>query len=128
MQNHARIEIRSRNEWDRFDPTSIGASRTAAKGADHRFQSEPSYRLATWQVRNPFGALDDYFTDVAAWDLIASKLEEGHEVEAVQLREPPGRTGYVMKIELEAGKPMLYVKLELGSGRIFGRSFHYSER
>ena len=65
---------------------------------------------------------------MAAWDLIASKLEEGHEVEAVQLREPPGRTGYVMKIELEAGKPMLYVKLELGSGRIFGRSFHYSER
>lgn len=40
----------------------------------------------------------------------------------------PGGTGYVMEIELEAGKPMLYVKLELGSGRIFGRSFHYSER
>ncbi len=80
------------------------------------------------QVRNPFGTLDDYFTDAAAWELIASKLEEGHEVETVQLREPPGRTGYVMKIELEAGKPMLYVKLELGSGRIFGRSFHYSER
>ena len=76
----------------------------------------------------PPTALDDYFTDAAAWDLIASKLEEGHEVEPVQLREPPGRTGYVMKIELEAGKPMLYVKLELGSGRIFRRSFHYSER
>ena len=80
------------------------------------------------QVRNPLGSLDGYFTDAAAWDLIASKLEEGHEVEVVQLREPPGRTGYVMKIELEADKPLLYVKLELGSGRVFGRSFHYSER
>ena len=51
------------------------------------------------QVRNPFGSLDGYFTDAAAWELIASKLEEGHELETVQLREPPGRTGYVMEIE-----------------------------
>ncbi len=79
------------------------------------------------QVRNPWGLLDRYFTDAAAWELIASKLEEGHELTTVQLREPPDRTGYVMMIELEAGTPLLYVKLELGAGKIFGRSFHYSE-
>ena len=79
------------------------------------------------QVRNPAGSLDGYFTDAAAWDLIASKLEGGHEVEAVRLRRPAGRIGYVMKIELEPDQPMLYVKVELGSGKIFGRSFHYSE-
>lgn len=48
-------------------------------------------------------------------------------VEEVALRKPAGKTGYVMNIQLEAGSPPLYVKLELGSGTIFGRSFHYSK-
>ena len=59
------------------------------------------------QVRNPGGSLDVYFTDASAWDLIASKLEAGHAMEVVQLRQPAGRTGYVLKIELEAEKPPL---------------------
>ncbi len=58
---------------------------------------------------------------------VASKLEDGHQVEVVELRRPAGKTGYVMKIELEAETASLYVKLELGSGTIFGQSFHYSE-
>ena len=33
-----------------------------------------------------------------------------------------------MKIDLAPGQPQLYVKLQLGSGKIIGRSFHYSER
>ena len=33
-----------------------------------------------------------------------------------------------MKIKLEADRPQLYVKLQLGSGKIIGRSCHYSER
>lgn len=45
------------------------------------------------QVRNPLGVLDAYFTDPAAWELIGDKLEEGHPVETVTLRKPPGRTG-----------------------------------
>ena len=32
-----------------------------------------------------------------------------------------------MKIDLEPGQPRVYVKLQLGAGRIIGRSFHYSE-
>ena len=31
-----------------------------------------------------------------------------------------------MKIPLGGKRPNLYVKVELGSGRIWGRSFHYS--
>lgn len=81
-----------------------------------------------WQVRNPAGVLDTHFTDAAAWELIASKLEDGHPVEVVELDKPPGATGYVMKIDIEPGHPLLYVKLQLGSGKIIGRSFHYSER
>ena len=32
-----------------------------------------------------------------------------------------------MKIDIEPGQPQLYIKLQLGSGVIYGRSFHYSE-
>ena len=32
-----------------------------------------------------------------------------------------------MKIDIEPGRPQLYIKLQLGSGKIIGRSFHYSE-
>lgn len=71
--------------------------------------------------------LEDFFTDASAWEFIASQLEAGHEVEEVTLEHPPGKKGYVMRIEIEAGAPRLYVKLELGSGAVFGRSFHYSE-
>ena len=80
------------------------------------------------QVRNPAGLLDTHFTDAAAWELIASRLEDGHPVETVELRQPAGATGYVMKIDIEPGYLKLYVKLQLGSGKIIGRSFHYSER
>ncbi len=80
------------------------------------------------QVRNPDGLLDTHFTDAAAWELIASRLEDGQPVEVVELRKPAGTTGYVMMIDIEPGQPHLYVKLQLGSGTIIGRSFHYSER
>ena len=79
------------------------------------------------QVRNPAGVLDTHFTDAAAWEFIASRLEDGHPVEVVELRKPAGAKGYVMKIDIEPGRPHLYVKLQLGSGKIIGRSFHYSK-
>ena len=80
------------------------------------------------QVRNPQGLLDTHFTEAAAWELIAFRLEEDHPVEIVKLRKPAGATGYAMKIDIELGRPRLYVKLQLGSGKIIGRSFHYSDR
>lgn len=81
-----------------------------------------------FEVRRPEGGFSPYFTDGAAWELIADKLEEGHEVEVVELRKPPGATGYVMKIQLEPNASLLYVKLQLRGGQIVGRSFHYSNR
>ena len=80
------------------------------------------------QVRNPYGELDSYFTDASAWEYIATKLESGHPVKVMQLDKPQGAKGYVMKIDIEPEMPQLYVKLQLGSGKIFGRSFHYSEQ
>ncbi len=86
-----------------------------------------SVRPTKWQpeqVSNPLCGMP--FTDASAWDLVASRLEEGHEVEVVTLRKPPGATGYVMRIKLDTTVPTVYVKLELGAGRILGRSFHYT--
>ncbi|MYB34705.1 MAG: hypothetical protein F4X92_06205 [Gammaproteobacteria bacterium] len=71
--------------------------------------------------------LDEYFTNEAAWELIASKLEANHPVEIIELQKPMGKKGYVMIISLEPDKPPLYIKLQLGSGVIYGRSFHYSK-
>ena len=80
------------------------------------------------QVRDPEGGISPYFTDGGAWELIADKLEAGHDVEVVELRKPPGAKGYVMHIRLGPNEPLLYVKLQLGSGKVIGRSFHYSNR
>ena len=80
------------------------------------------------QVRNPHGILDTYFTEAAAWEFIATKLEAMHPLEIVELDKPPGAKGYVMLIDIEPCQPQLYVKLQLQSGKIIGRSFHYSTR
>lgn len=80
------------------------------------------------EVPNPEGLVLPYFDEKSAWELIASKLESGHEVETVTLNQPPGKTGYVMQVNLNPGRPSLYVKLQLGSGVVIGRSFHESER
>ncbi len=78
------------------------------------------------QVRNPNGILDQYFTDTSAWAYIVELLKQNHPMEVVQLDKPPNSKGYVMKVDIEPDKPQLYIKLQLGSGTIFGRSFHYS--
>ena len=78
------------------------------------------------QVHNPAGVLGPWFSDSAAWDLIATKLEEGHPVETLELTQPRGRTGYVMKIDVGQER-LLYVKVQFEGKRIIGRSFHYSE-
>jgi hypothetical protein len=77
------------------------------------------------QVTNPTGVLP--FTPKTVWHFIQDKLAEGHPIEKVQLNNPAGKTGYVMKISTGKGTPEIYIKLQLGSGYIIGRSFHYSE-
>lgn len=87
---------------------------------------------ARWEPGNVSNPQDRYlsgaFTDEAAWSLVAEKLRDGHEVETMVLDHPPGATGYVLKIRVEADAPRVYVKLELlkSRRRVVGRSFHYS--
>ncbi len=75
-------------------------------------------------VTNP--AANIPFTDISAWHYIADLVESGHPIETITLDKPPGETGFVMLVEMEAESPRLYIKLQLKRGRIFGRSFHYS--
>ena len=79
------------------------------------------------EVRDAAGGLSPTYTDGRAWELIATRLDEGHEVEVVNLRKPPGAKSYVMKIALGHDEPTLYVKLQLRGRQVVGRSFHYSD-
>ena len=91
------------------------------------FRSDRPNDWRPGRVRNPNGVLDSHFTDTSAWEYIAARLESGHPVEVIRLDKPPGAKGYVMKIDIEPEMPQLYVKLQMGSGKIIGRSFHYSD-
>ena len=65
------------------------------------------------------------FTEDGAWQFVADLLEAGAPLREVTLEKPPGKTGYVMKIPVKGWRP-IYIKLQLGSGQVFGRSFHHS--
>ncbi len=77
-------------------------------------------------VINPNCEFGLAFTDASAWEFIADHLEAGHPVEVITLDDPPGKTAFVMKIELEPNSPKLYIKLQFGSGKVIARSFHIS--
>lgn len=101
------------------------ARRSRARTSAFRRSRPTDWRPAS--VRNPEGVLDTHFTNTTAWEFIAARLEAGEPVEVIDLYRPQGAKGYVMKITLGANVPTLYVKLQLVSGTIIGRSFHYSE-
>lgn len=84
-----------------------------------------------WQPHQVFSAEHGLpFTESGAWELIADHLEAAATaVQELELETPAGVTALVMNISLQADRPALYVKVHLGgTGKIFGRSFHYSDR
>lgn len=91
------------------------------------FSPERPVKWRPTQVTNP--EVDLPFTEAGAWEFIAQQLEAGQPLTEIVLDKPPGKIGYVLSVLLSSDRPELYVKLELGgSGKVFGRSFHYSER
>jgi len=65
-------------------------------------------------------------TDAAAWLIIVDALRNPEvEIEEIELHSPPGKKAYVMRLELHPGETPVYIKLQLGSGKVIGRSFHY---
>lgn len=75
------------------------------------------------QVRHP--ATGDAFTDEGAWLFTAQLLTVGHPVEVITLKKPPGKKGYVL-ICGGVAPEKIYIKLQMGSGCVIGRSFHLS--
>ena len=101
-----------------------------ARRADSRKVRWTPSAPTDWQpstVRNPKGILDGYFTLSSAREFIAEQLEAECDVEIVELRKPPGRKAYVMKIEIDEDASEIYIKVTLDGGKISGRSFHYSD-
>lgn len=67
---------------------------------------------------------EEYFTDESAWEFVAECLDGGCPVEIVDLRHPPGKKAYVFKVAGISASDVIYVKLQLGSETVIGRSFH----
>lgn len=67
------------------------------------------------------------FGDAGAWELIADRLEAGEELTEIELQKPRGKKAYVMKIPLAPNSPRVYVKLQLGAGKVIARSFHVEQ-
>lgn len=77
------------------------------------------------EVRDPDGGAA--FTPDGAWEFIAGLLAGGCAIEEITLDHPPGRRGYVLLAQGWEGEE-IYIKLQLGSGQVIGRSFHLSKR
>lgn len=78
------------------------------------------------QITNP--VTNTPYTEEGAWALIVERVEAGEPIEAIRLEQPPDKIGYVMNFKIAEGRPNLYVKVQLSSSSIVGRSFHPSER
>jgi len=79
-------------------------------------------------VVDPHDADQQVFTEAGAWEFIAELLEAGHPIQEIELDNPAGKRGYVLVADGGDQRPEIYVKLQLGSGQVIGRSFHYSNK
>lgn len=66
------------------------------------------------------------FSDSSAWHYIANLLDTNYPFQELELRQPPGDVAYEALTVLRPDLPKLYIKIQKKSGRIIGRSFHYS--
>ncbi|MFT3711055.1 MAG: hypothetical protein QM817_25795 [Archangium sp.] len=87
------------------------------------FSSEAPCDWRPTQVSDPNSG--EPFTDEGAWLWVGELISGGVEIEMIVLEKPKGKTGYVIKQPV--GARVVYVKLQLLSATVFGRSFHYSE-
>lgn len=99
-----------------------------------RHASSKHSRVSEWSARcpcewRPQTVIDlrtgQVFTDAGAWDFVVENLNSGCQLEEVILDKPPGKTAYVLKLDGGPQRPFIYVKLQAGSGKVIGRSFHY---
>lgn len=80
-----------------------------------------------WDPRNTISPDGSPFTDSGAWSWVAELIRGGCRIDTIVLEKPPNKIGYVILAPDPSGR-LIYIKLQLGSGCVVGRSFHYSER
>lgn len=91
----------------------------------NQFDPARPTRWAPYEVLTPDAG--EPFTNDGAWAFIVSLLEAREPIETIVLDKPPGKTGYVIIVDGWSGSK-IYIKLQLGSGIVIGRSFHNSNR
>jgi len=87
------------------------------------FSKERPTHWAPYEVRKPGSG--DAFTADSCWTFVADLIEGGVDIETIMLDQPPGKTGYVIKVD-GFGGDRIYIKLQLVGGKVIGRSFHAS--
>lgn len=65
------------------------------------------------------------FTEDNCWSFVAGAIDGGEPVEVIELKRPVGKRGFVMKLAGHEATT-IYVKLQLLSDKVLGRSFHQS--
>ena len=100
---------------------AILARRKAAREAKFSREAPCHWSPGTVKVPNA----DNMFTSDGAWEFIADKLEDDSQSASyVPLENPPGQRAIVMIVPNE--DQHIYIKFQLKSGKIIGRSFHNS--
>jgi hypothetical protein len=79
-----------------------------------------------WHPTSLFHPVDgEPFTPDNCWGFIAEQIAAGVPIEVIVLKHPPGKRGFVMQLDGHGGIT-IYVKLQLLSDIVLGRSFHES--
>lgn len=96
--------------------------RLSSKSATRKavFTSKAPTKWHPEQVYDP--ATGQPFTKDAAWERVRTELENC-DLKTRVMDHPPGKIGYWFHFH-DAKGTKIYVKLQLGSGFVLGRSFH----
>jgi hypothetical protein len=86
----------------------------------HRFSPKVPTKWNPWEVMDDNG---QPYTPEGAWEKIHVELQNGCFIKSISLDKPPGKTGYCFHFTDSAGR-RVYVKLQIVSGQVHGRSFH----
>jgi hypothetical protein len=70
-------------------------------------------------------ATGEPFTEDNCWSFVAEAIDAGAPIEVIELKRPAGKRGFVLKLAGHEGVT-IYVKLQLLSEAVLGRSFHES--
>lgn len=98
--------------------------------------ADPRKRLAGGAAKlghrwHPYAVTDPLdgtpFSPNGAWEFCRDLLQRDHPLEAIELKQPKGAWGYVMRIDLRDDNPQLYIKLQIHGQTVIGRSFHYDD-